>query len=208
MKNPVIIGVAGPSGSGKSLLASTIVSELSSCRVDVISEDSYYKNFPDMPFADRALINFDHPDAFDHALLCQQLKALQRGESVAIPQYDHKQHLRTPHTRIVSGHAIIVLEGILLFAEPELRQLMDIRIYVDTPLDVCLIRRLERDITERGREMASVLMQYQTTVRPMLLKFIEPSKRYADIIVPHGGKNRIAIDVIKAKMSELLGERS
>lgn len=208
MKNPVIIGVAGPSGSGKSLLASTIVSELGSCRVDVISEDSYYKNFPEMSFAERALINFDHPDAFDHALLCQQLKALQRGESVAIPQYDHKQHLRTSHTRTVSGHAIIVLEGILLFAEPELRQLMDIRIYVDTPLDVCLIRRLERDITERGREMASVLMQYQTTVRPMLLKFIEPSKRYADIIVPHGGKNRIAIDVIKAKMSELLGERS
>jgi uridine kinase len=208
MKNPVIIGVAGPSGSGKSLLASTIVSELGSCRVDVISEDSYYKNFPDMPFSDRALINFDHPDAFDHALLCKQLRALQRGESVAIPQYDHKQHLRAPHTRVVSGHAIIVLEGILLFSEPELRQLMDIRIYVDTPLDVCLIRRLERDITERGREMASVLMQYQTTVRPMLLKFIEPSKRYADIIVPHGGKNRIAIDVIKAKMTEFLGERS
>ncbi len=201
---PLIIGIAGPSGSGKSLLANTIVGELGSNQVAVISEDSYYKDRWDLPFEERAKINFDHPEAFDHSLLSQHLSDLQDGKSVAIPLYDHKQHLRREETKVIGQHAIIVLEGILLLVEPNLRKSMDIRIYIDTPLDICLLRRLRRDIVERKRSIESVLQQYEETVRPMYLQFIEPSKRYADIIVPRGGENRIAIDLIKAKMRERL----
>ena len=201
----IIIGIAGPSGSGKSLMASTIVSELGSEQVIVISEDSYYKDLGDMTLDARKSVNFDHPDAFDHALLCEHLLGLREGRSVDIPQYDHSTHSRLSQTKTVGGHSIIVLEGILLFVDSKLRDLMDTRIYIDTPLDICLVRRLERDVTIRGRSVESVLRQYQSTVRPMYLQFIEPSKRYADIMVPRGGKNRIATDMIKAKMNELLG---
>lgn len=205
MKNSVvIIGIAGPSGSGKSLLASTIVNELGSSKVVVISEDSYYKDLGDMPFKVRAELNFDHPDSLDHSLLVQHLGLLQSCQQVAIPQYDHSTHARLKETRIIKNHTIIVLEGILLFVEPELRNLMDMRIFVDTPLDICFIRRLERDIAERQRSVHSIIKQYIATVRPMYQQFIEPSKRHADIIVPKGGKNRIAIDIIKAKLNELL----
>lgn len=203
-KKVVIIGIAGPSGSGKSLLASTIVNELGSKRVVVISEDSYYKDLGDMPQSVRAELNFDHPDSLDHNLLMQHLAILQSGKEVAIPQYDHSTHQRLAETSLIQNHSIIVLEGILLFSEPKLRELMDMRIFVDTPLDICFIRRLERDIVERKRAVGSVISQYTQTVLPMYQKFIEPSKRHADIIVPKGGKNRIAIDVIKAKLSELL----
>lgn len=203
-KNCIIIGISGASASGKSLLANTIVSELGSDQVVVISEDSYYKDNHHLPFADREKINYDHPDAFDHSLLCQHLTQLQAGHSVEVPIYNHTTHGRETLTRPVGPHAIIVLEGILLFVDRELRNLMDIRIYMDTPLDICLIRRLKRDVVERGRSVDSVLEQYEKTVRPMYLQFIEPSKRYADIIVPRGGENRIAIDLIKAKMRELL----
>lgn len=201
----VIIGIAGPSGSGKSLLASTIVNELGSGEVCVISEDSYYKDLGDMPFDEKAARNYDHPESFDHALFAQHLQTLKTGGSVDVPTYDFSQHARSIHTRHIGPHTIIVLEGILLFSDEAMRSLMDILIYVDTPLDVCLIRRLTRDIVERERTLESVLSQYQHTVRPMFLQFIEPSKRYADIIVPKGGKNRIAIDMIKAKMHQLLG---
>lgn len=202
--NVIIIGIAGPSASGKSLLANTIVNELGSDQVVVIHEDSYYKDLGDMPFEDRAKINFDHPDALDHHLLYEHLLKLQKGESVEIPVYDHTQHQRTKETKTIGRHRIIVLEGILLFVEPELRNIMDIRIFMDTALDVCLLRRLRRDIVERQRSFDSVLEQYQETVRPMYLQFIEPCKRYADIIVPRGGENRIAIEMIQAKMRELL----
>lgn len=201
----ILIGIAGPSGSGKSIMASTIVSELGSDQVVVISEDCYYKDLSDVPADARHTVNFDHPDAFDHALLCEHLAVLQQGLSVDIPQYDHSTHSRSSETKTIGKHAIIVLEGILLFSDAKLREMMDIRIYIDTPLDICLVRRLERDVSERGRTVESVLRQYQSTVRPMYLQFIEPSKRYADIIVPRGGKNRIATDMIKAKMNELLG---
>lgn len=204
MKKTIIIGIAGASASGKSLLAKTILSELGSEQVVVISEDSYYKDNPHLSFEARGKINFDHPDAFEHALLCEQLKELQAGRSVEVPRYDHTQHRRSEEKRVVGQHTIIILEGILLFSEPKLRDLMDIRIFMDAPLDICLIRRLRRDMIERGRTLESVLEQYETTVRPMYLQFIEPSKRYADIIVPRGGENRIAIDMIKAKMRELL----
>ena len=201
----IIIGIAGASGSGKSLLSKTIVEELGSSRVVIISEDSYYKDLTGMGMSERDQINFDHPDAFDHCLLKQHLESLHAGRDIQVPIYDYTKHARTEETIKVGGkNTIVVLEGILLFTDPELRELMDIRIFVDTPSDMCFIRRLERDVVERNRSMESVIKQYQETVRPMFIKFIEPAKRYADIIVPHGGKNRIAVGVIKAKMQELL----
>jgi uridine kinase len=204
-KKTIIIGISGASASGKSLLANTIVNELGSSQVVVISEDSYYKDRNDIPFEERAKINYDHPDSLDHDLLYQHLMQLQAGESVQVPLYNHSQHVRDKESRVIGQHTIIVLEGILLFVDKKLRELMDIRIFMETALDICLIRRLKRDVKERGRTLDSVLSQYDETVRPMYLQFIEPSKRYADIIVPRGGGNRIAIDMIKAKMRELLG---
>ena len=200
----IVIGIAGPSASGKSLLAHTIINELGSEQVVVISEDSYYKDCQTLSYEQRALINYDHPDSLDHDLLKQHLAQLQMGQTVHVPIYDHSEHRRTDKTRTIGKHTIIVLEGILLFAEPKLRELMDIRIFMDTALDICLLRRLRRDIIERKRSLESVMNQYQETVRPMYMQFIEPSKRYADLIVPRGGANRIAIDLIKAKMKELL----
>lgn len=200
----IIIGIAGPSASGKSLLANTIVNELGSDQVVVISEDSYYKDNRHLSLSEREKINYDHPDAFDHGLLTQHLKDLQHGKSVEIPTYSHSKHIRLPETQKIGSHKIVVLEGILLFTDPALRELMDIRIFMFTPLDICLSRRLMRDVVERQRSFESVLRQYETTVRPMYLQFIEPSSRYADIIVPRGGENRIAIDMIQAKMRELL----
>jgi uridine kinase len=200
----IIIGISGASASGKSLLANTIVNELGSDQVVIISEDSYYKDHSDIPFEERAKVNYDHPDAFDHELLHKHLQELQKGKSIEIPIYNHSMHIRDKATRPIGQHAIIVLEGILLFVEPLLRELMDIRIYMETSLDICLIRRLKRDIKERGRSLDCVLKQYEETVRPMYMQFIDPSKRYADLIVPRGGENRIAIDMIKAKMRELL----
>jgi uridine kinase len=202
----IIIGISGASASGKSLLANTIVNELGSAQVVVISEDSYYKDHSNIPFEDRAKINYDHPNSLDHELLYQHLLELQQGRAVNVPVYNHSMHLREQETREIGQHTIIVLEGILLFIEPQLRSIMDIRIFMETALDICLIRRLKRDMHERGRSLDSVLKQYEDTVRPMYLQFIEPSKRYADIIVPRGGENRIAIDMIKAKMRELLGD--
>lgn len=204
-KNTIIIGIAGASGSGKSLLANTIVSELGSEQVVVISEDAYYKDHPDLPLEERAKINYDHPDSLDHILLREHLLMLQQGKSIKVPIYNHSLHCREEKTRTIGKHTIIVLEGILILADPTLRELMDMRIFIDTALDICLIRRLKRDVKERQRSLDCVLKQYEETVRPMYLQFIEPAKRYADLIVPHGGENRIAIDIIKAKMRELLG---
>ena len=207
-KSVIIIGISGASGSGKSLLANTIVKELGSDRVAVISEDSYYKDHSKIPFEEREHINYDHPNSLDHELLHQHLLQIQTGKTVEVPIYNHSLHLRDNNTRTIGQHTIIVLEGILLFVEQYLRESMDIRIFMDTALDICLIRRLKRDVKERARSLDSVLKQYEETVRPMYLQFIEPSKRYADIIVPRGGGNRIAIDLIKAKMRELLGNHS
>jgi uridine kinase len=204
-KKAIIIGISGASASGKSLLANTIVNELGSDQVVVISEDSYYKDHSNIPFEERAKINYDHPNSLDHELLVEHLQELQLGKPVNVPIYNHSMHLRDKDSRKIGQHTIIVLEGILLFVEPKLRELMDIRIFMETALDICLIRRMKRDMNERGRSLDSVIKQYEETVRPMYLQFIEPSKRYADIIVPRGGGNRIAIDMIKAKMRELLG---
>lgn len=204
----MIIGISGASASGKSLLAKTIIEELGSDQVIVISEDSYYKDHSHLPFEEREKLNFDHPDAFDHDLLYEHLKQLQAEQTIEVPIYNHAEHIRSDKTYTIGGHTIIVIEGILLFTDPRLRKAMNIRIYMDTPLDVCFIRRLKRDLVERKRTLESVLEQYESTVRPMYLQFIDPSRRYADIIVPRGGENRIAIDMIKAKMRELLRQAS
>src|SRR3989344_1276088 len=202
----IIIGVSGPSASGKSLLATTIYKEIGSDQVVVISEYSYYKDQSRLSMEERAQLNYDHPDAFEHDLLVKHLKELKKGKTVQIPIYDFKEHIRSSQTREVGRHRIIVLEGIMLFVEKKLREALDIQIFMDTPLDICLLRRVKRDVIKRKRTIESVLDQYQNTVCPMYLQFIEPSKRYADLIVPRGGENRIAIDMIKAKMRELLGK--
>ncbi len=203
----IIIGIAGASGSGKSLLSNTIVNELGSSRVSVISEDSYYRDLKNLKKDERDQVNFDHPDAMDHDFLCEQLKQLREGQSIEVPEYDYSTHTRSANSKTISNsHKIIVLEGILLLTVEKIRQQLDISIYVDTDLDLCFIRRLKRDVIERGRTMESVVQQYQSTVRPMFMQFIEPTKRYADLIVPHGGKNRIAIELIQAKIKEMLNQ--
>jgi uridine kinase len=201
----IIVGITGASGSGKSLLASTIVNELGSDKIDIITGDAYYKDQSHLPFDVRKQTNYDHPDAFDHELLYQHINLLSNNKSIDIPVYDYINHTRSKETRKINGNnAIIVLEGILLFIEEKIRSIIDIKIYVNTPLDICLIRRIERDVLMRERDIQSVIEQYQSTVKPMFHKFIEPSQKHADIIVPKGGKNRIAIDILKSKITELL----
>lgn len=204
----VIIGIAGASASGKSLIAKTIFEEL--CRdlgtdqIGVIAEDAYYKDQSHMSMDERVLTNYDHPKALDHEHLCRHLQALKSGEAVDIPQYSYSEHTRMAETIKMTPKKIIILEGILLLTDPNLRALMDASVFMDTPLDICFMRRLARDVAERGRTMESVMTQYTDTVRPMFLQFIEPSKQYADIIVPRGGKNRIATDILKTRIQHLL----
>lgn len=200
----IIIGIAGASASGKTLLAKTLVKEIGSQEVVVIPQDSYYKDQSHLTFEERTKTNYDHPNSLDIELMQSQVEKMLNREPVDTPIYDHSQHTRSTETRHIGPQRIIIMEGILLFVEQQLRDLMDIRIFMDTPLDICLIRRLRRDVQARGRTVESVLDQYQATVRPMYLQFIEPSKKHADIIVPRGGENRIAIDMIKAKMNEML----
>ncbi|BCV27980.1 MULTISPECIES: uridine kinase [Shewanella] len=206
----VVIGIAGASASGKSLIAKTIFEEL--CRdlgtdqIGVINEDAYYRDQSHMSMDERVKTNYDHPKALDHELLGTHLVALKQGQAVDIPCYSYAEHTRTSDTLKMTPKKVIILEGILLLTDPKLRELMDASVFMDTPLDICLLRRLTRDVAERGRTMESVISQYQKTVRPMFLQFIEPSKQYADIIVPRGGKNRIATDILKARIQHLLAK--
>jgi uridine kinase len=203
----ILIGIAGGSGSGKTLVARTIVRELGTDRVVVIDQDSYYRNLEDIPFRDRDARNFDHPDAFDTELLKEHLRALLAGHPVDQPIYDYSQHRRLDETRRIGEHHIVVLEGILIFNDPELRDMMDIKLFIDADPDVRFIRRLRRDLIERGRSVDSVIRQYTESVRPMHLQFVEPSKRHADVIIPEGGHNKVAIDLVKTKIRDLLRER-
>jgi uridine kinase len=207
MSRRILIGIAGGSGSGKTLVARTIVRQLGSDRVVVIDQDSYYRNLEDIPFRDRDARNFDHPDAFDNDLLKRHIRDLLAGRSIEQPVYDYTAHRRLSETRTIGEHIVIVLEGILIYVDPELRSLMDIKLFIDADPDVRFIRRLRRDLTERGRSVDSVMRQYEESVRPMHLQFVEPSKRYADLIVPEGGHNAVAIDLMQAKIRELLRER-
>ena len=204
---PILIGIAGGSGSGKTLVAKTVVRDLGSEKVVIIDQDSYYRDLEQVPLVDRDLRNFDHPDAFDTELLRTHLQELRDGRSVAQPIYDYTRHARTRETRSIGEHEVIVLEGILIFWDPGLRGLMDIKVFIDADADVRFIRRLQRDIHERGRSPDSVIRQYQESVRPMHLQFVEPTKRYADIILPEGGHNQVAIDLLKVKIKDLLRER-
>jgi len=207
MARRVLIGIAGGSGSGKTLVARNILRELGSDRVVVIDQDSYYRNLEDIPFRDREARNFDHPDAFDNELLKQHLRALLEGKAVDQPIYDYAEHRRLAETRRISDHLVIVLEGILIFVDPELREMMDIKLFVDADPDVRFIRRLRRDLVERGRSVDSIIRQYEESVRPMHLQFVDPSKRHADVIIPEGGHNAVAVDLMRTKIRELLRER-
>lgn len=200
----LVIGIAGGTGSGKTTLASRIIEELNNSDVIVIKQDAYYKSHDDLPFSEREKINFDHPDAFDTPLLIKQIKSLKYDKPVKMPIYDFKTHLRKKETITVQPHKVIILEGILIFENKTLRDLLDIKIFVETDSDIRVLRRISRDIEERGRTFESVRQQYLATVRPMHLDFVEPSKKYADIIVPEGGFNTIAIDMIVSKIKSIL----
>lgn len=195
---PLIIGVAGGSGSGKSTVVEKIIQEIGNDDIQLIEHDSYYRDLSHFSFAEREKQNFDHPSALETELLITHLKMLHSGEQVEMPVYDFVTHSRTSKTVPASPKNIILIDGILIFSEPELREMMDIKIFVDTDDDVRLLRRLRRDIHERGRDLGSVLNQYEAFVRPMHLEFVEPAKRYADIIIPHGGENKVALKMIIA----------
>jgi uridine kinase len=200
----IVIGIAGGSGSGKTLISQNIYSELGSNRVLLMYQDSYYRDLSHLTPQERNKQNFDHPDAIDTALLVSHLDALITRQAIEQPIYDFVTHTRTEETKTIGPHAIIVLEGILVLENSDLRNLMDIKVFVDTDPDIRLIRRLRRDILDRGRTMESVICQYEQSVRPMHLQFVEPSKRYADVIIPEGGHNKVAIDLIKTKIQALL----
>ena len=207
MKKRILIGIAGGSGSGKTYVANSVVENLGSDKVVIIQEDSYYKDLSALPYDERAATNFDHPDAFDHDLLAEHLSQLLDGESISQPVYDYKVHLRLKETKTVMPSAVIILEGILIFSKTELRELMDFRVFIETALDICLTRRLERDTAERGRTADSVIGQYDRTVRPMYVRFVEPSKRYADMLISGEENDTSAVDILTAKISTLLYDR-
>jgi len=204
MKKGILIGIAGASGSGKTFVANSIIESLGSDKAVIIQEDSYYKDLSDVPYDERAGKNFDHPDAFDHDLLTRHLLQLLNGETISHPIYDYKLHRRLKETKTVGPHVLIILEGILIFNKARLRNLMDFRVFIETALDISFIRRLKRDIAERSRTVDSVIQQYIETVRPMYLQFIEPSKLYADILIPGWGKNSVAVDTLITRINTLL----
>ncbi len=202
--SPLIIGIAGGSGSGKSTVANVILRRVGKHRIAFLLHDAYYRDRSHIPFPERAEANFDHPNELETELLVAHLKELKAGRGVEMPVYDFKTYSRTGASIRVEPRAVIVVEGILIFAEPELRECFDVRLFVDTDPDVRFIRRLTRDIAERGRTVESVIHQYQATVRPMHLEFVEPSKRWADVIIPEGGLNTVAMDMVVARIESLL----
>lgn len=200
----MIIGICGGTGSGKTTIANRILQSVSADEVVFIQQDLYYRNLKDMPLDYRHAANFDHPDAIDNDLLVNHLKKLNAGEPVELPIYDFRTHTRLAATTPIQAKPIVIVEGILIFAEPRLLEQMDIKVFVDTPDDIRFIRRLRRDIAERGRTLDSVIEQYMATVRPMHSQFVEPSKRHADVILPEGGHNLVSIDLISGKIREKL----
>jgi uridine kinase len=203
---PVVIGIAGGTGSGKTTVANVILERVGADSIAFLPHDAYYKDLKHLPKSQRDIINFDHPDSLETELLVHHLQVLRKGSKIQIPVYDFTTHSRTDQTEKLDPQPIILVEGILIFAEPTLRECFDVKIFVDTPPDIRFIRRLERDIDERGRSVDSVIQQYQTTVRPMHLEFVEPSKRYADVIIPEGGFNTVAMDMVVARIEELISQ--
>jgi uridine kinase len=201
---PLVIGIAGGSGSGKTTVAHLIVDRVGADHIAFLQHDAYYKDLSNLPPNQRAAVNFDHPDSLDTDLLTQHVYQLKNYQPVEVPIYDFKAHNRTELTIHIEPQPVVLVEGILIFAEAELRKVFDVKIFVDTDPDIRFIRRLQRDINERGRSTESVVQQYLATVRPMHLEFVEPSKRYADVIIPEGGMNTVAIDMVVARLESLL----
>jgi uridine kinase len=207
----MIIGICGGTGSGKTTVAKSIVQSVSESDVTFIQQDSYYRDLKDMPLDGRQLANFDHPDSVDNDLLIHHLKRLRAGHVAELPIYDFRTHTRKSETRHAEPTPIVIVEGILIFAEPKIVEQLDIKVFVDTPDDIRFIRRLQRDIAERGRTIESVIEQYLMTVRPMHLQFVEPMKRYADVIIPEGGHNQVGIELIcgriRDQLTQALGQK-
>jgi uridine kinase len=200
---PVTIGVAGGTGSGKTTFSTRLLSAIGAEHIAYLPHDAYYRNFDQIPHVGD-VVNFDHPDALETPLLIAHIQQLQRGESADIPIYDFSRHARSADTRRVDPQPIILVEGILIFAEPALRPLCDVKVFVDTDADLRFIRRLQRDVVERGRSVESIIQQYLTSVRPMHMEFVEPSKRYADVIVPEGGYNAVALQLLADHIRSLM----
>jgi uridine kinase len=206
---PLIIGIAGGSGSGKSTVARKVAESLDGASAAFLDMDAYYRNFAHLPMEERRRVNWDHPDAFDHELLAEHLARLIEGEAIEKPVYDFVTHSRSARTERVEPADVIVIDGILLFVDEQVRNLCDVKVFVDTDADIRLIRRIRRDMNKRGRPLETILEQYLSTVQPMHLQFVEPSKRYADVIVPRGGHNAVAIEMIIAKIQRrLLAQRA
>ena len=200
----ILVGIAGGSGSGKTLVAQKLVQSLGNKTALLIQQDSYYKDLNHIAFEKRKQLNFDHPDAIDDDLLAEQLTMLLQGRSIEQPIYDFALHTRCKETRHIISRPVILLEGILVLHSARLRDLMVMKVFVEAEDDIRLMRRIRRDVNERGRDVESVIAQYETSVRPMHLKYVESSKQYADIIIPHGGYNEMGIDIVKAKIEQLL----
>ncbi|WP_088330566.1 uridine kinase [Lacimicrobium sp. SS2-24] len=207
MSNTSIIAISGGSGSGKSLFTQTLITEIldSGMNILVLCEDHYYRDQSHMTMEERLKTNYDHPNAFEHELLIEHLLDLKSGKSIEYPQYSFKTHTRLPETQTLEPASVIIVEGIMLLASPQLLPLFDIKVFIDTPLDICLLRRITRDVQERGRTLQSVTEQYESTVKPMYHQFVAPSRFTADVVVTQGGKNRIALDVLKSHIQQALG---
>ncbi len=201
---PLVIGIAGGTGSGKTTVANVILERVGADQIAYLPHDAYYKDLSDLPPAQRTMINFDHPNSLDTDLMVEHVRQLKAGKTIRLPIYDFKHHNRTEEVKLIEPRPVIVVEGILIFVDPVLRELFDVKIFVDTDSDIRFIRRLQRDIIERGRTTESVINQYLSTVRPMHLEFVEPSKRYADVIIPEGGLNTVAMDMVVARLESLL----
>ncbi|GAB5414546.1 MAG: uridine kinase [Congregibacter sp.] len=204
---PRIIAISGPSGSGKSLFSKTLCEEVRREAPDLdvvlIQEDAYYRDQSHKAFSERELANYDHPDAIEYELLETQLRELCEGRAVSAPLYDYSQHTRSAETRELRPAPVIILEGILLLTQRSIRDLCDMKFFLDTPLDICLLRRIQRDLIERGRSLESIVSQYESTVRPMYKRFIEPSARHADMLIARGGKNRVALDLVRLTVLDI-----
>lgn len=206
-KRPIVIGVTGGSGSGKTTVSQAIYDNLKGQSIQIINQDTYYNDQAMMTMEERKAVNYDHPLAFDTDLLIQQLDALRHNQSIEMPVYDYKEYTRSARTVHVEPQDVIILEGILILDDERLRDLMDIKVYVDADDDIRILRRIQRDMKERGRTLDSIISQYLKTVKPMYHQFIEPTKRYADIIVPEGGQNHVAIDILTTKVRDVLAKR-
>lgn len=204
-RRPLVLGVAGGSGSGKTTVVDRIVEDVGRARIAVLRHDLYYADLSHLPLEERRTVNLDHPHAFDNDLFAAHLDELTAGRAVDAPTYDYATYARLDATWRVEPRPVVLAEGILLFAEPTLRERLDIKVFVDADADLRLLRRLRRDVSERGRSVDGVLDQYERTVRPMHLEFVEPSKRWADVIIPRGGRNEVAIGMVVARVERLLG---